>query len=51
MKYASKIGAVRSLVIGGDELESKRAVIKNMESGERAECALSAEDIAKECSR
>ncbi len=51
MKYASKLGAVRSLVIGGDEISSKKAVIKNMESGERTECALSAEDIAKECSK
>ncbi len=45
MKYAGKIGAKYSVVIGGNELSSKKATVKNMESGETFECELSAEAI------
>ena len=37
LKYADKLGAKFSLVIGETELESGRAAIKNMQSGEAAE--------------
>ncbi|MCL2697794.1 MAG: histidine--tRNA ligase [Oscillospiraceae bacterium] len=45
MKYADKLGARFSMVIGGDELNSGTAVIKNMQSGEKHETALKAEEI------
>ena len=35
MKYADKIGAAFTMVLGGDELESGRAVLKNMKTGEK----------------
>ncbi len=47
MKYADKTGAKMSLVIGGDELLSGKAVVKNMADGERRECALDARAIAE----
>lgn len=34
MKYADKIGAKYNVVIGDDEVETGKAVLKNMESGE-----------------
>lgn len=37
MKYADKIGACFSMVIGDNELESGAAVIKNMSDGEQTE--------------
>ena len=37
LKYADKMGAKFSLVIGETELESGRAAVKNMQSGEVAE--------------
>ena len=40
MKYADKMGARFSMVLGSDELESNRAVIKNMKSGERFEVSI-----------
>lgn len=45
MKYASKLGARYSVVIGGNELSEGKITIKNMESGEMQECALAAEEI------
>lgn len=41
MKYANKTGAHYAVVIGADELERGRVVIKNMESHEQKEVALS----------
>ncbi|MCX7714210.1 MAG: histidine--tRNA ligase [Clostridia bacterium] len=35
MKYADKIGALYSVVIGDDEAEKKQAEIKNMKTGEK----------------
>lgn len=40
MKYADKIGAKFSLVLGDDELTSNSAFIKNMATGEKTEAAL-----------
>ncbi|MFI3115173.1 MAG: histidine--tRNA ligase [Clostridia bacterium] len=40
MKYADKIGAKYSTVIGDGELESKLCTIKNMENGEKTEVNL-----------
>ncbi|MBR5543510.1 MAG: histidine--tRNA ligase [Oscillospiraceae bacterium] len=45
MKYASKLGAKFCVVIGGNELSEGKANIKDMESGEMRECALSADEI------
>ncbi len=40
MKYADKIGAKYSMVIGDDEITQNKAKIKNMESGEISEIQL-----------
>lgn len=40
MKFANKIGATRTMVIGDDEIESGKAVLKNMETGESKEVEL-----------
>lgn len=40
MKYADKIGAKFSMVLGDDEIEQGKAVIKNMSSGEQTEIVL-----------
>ncbi len=40
MKYANKIGAAFSMVIGEDELNKKSAVLKNMADGEQIEVSL-----------
>ena len=40
MKYADKIGAKYSVVLGDNELEQGVAKVKNMESGEQTELAL-----------
>lgn len=40
MKYADKIGAKYSLVLGDDEIEQGTAKVKNMESGEQTQLAL-----------
>ncbi len=40
MKYADKIGAKFSIVIGDDEVESNMAVLKNMKTGEKKEIAI-----------
>lgn len=46
MKYANKIGARFSAVVGTGELESGLVKVKNMETGEQAEIKLDAESIA-----
>ena len=38
MKYADKIGAEYAYVIGGSEVEKRRAVLKNMRTSEQIEC-------------
>lgn len=40
MKYADKIGAKFSMVLGDNEIEQSKAVIKNMSSGEQTEIVL-----------
>jgi len=40
MKYADKLGATYTVVIGDDEIESNRAVLKNMKSGEQKDVSL-----------
>lgn len=45
MKYADKIGARFSMVLGDNELAEKKAVIKNMATGENAEIALDGDGL------
>lgn len=40
MKYANKIGAKYTVILGADELASRKATIKNMETGEQTELPL-----------
>lgn len=40
MKYADKLGARYSMVLGDNEIEQNKAKVKNMESGEQTELAL-----------
>jgi histidyl-tRNA synthetase len=47
MKYADKIGAKYTMVIGDGEIESGKISIKNMQNGEASEIALTKEEIAK----
>ena len=41
MKYANKIGAKKTVIIGSEELENNLAHVKDMETGEQVEVALS----------
>ncbi len=41
MKYANKIGAKFSLVLGDNEIENGKAILKNMENGEQTEVSIS----------
>jgi len=45
MKYADRLGAAYSAVIGDNELSEGRAKIKDMSTGSVFECLLTAEDI------
>ena len=40
MKYANKIGAKNTVIIGADELANNKAKVKNMETGEQTEVSL-----------
>ena len=40
MKYANKLGAKYTLIIGDSEIESGKAQLRNMENGEQTEVAL-----------
>ena len=40
MKYANKIGAKKTVIIGSEELENNLAHVKDMETGEQVEVAL-----------
>ena len=40
MKYANKIGAAYSMILGADEIEKGKAVLKCMETGEGQEIEL-----------
>ena len=48
MKYADKIGADYTLVLGDDELQSGRGKLKNMKTGELTEIALDEETFASQ---
>ena len=45
MKYADKIGARFSMVLGDNELAEKKATVKNMATGENAEVTLDGEPL------
>ena len=47
MKYADKLKIPFVVVIGDDEIESKKVKVKNMETGEETETELNAEDIER----
>lgn len=47
MKYANKLGARYSLVLGDDEVDSNKANIKNMADGSQFETPLTAEAISE----
>jgi histidyl-tRNA synthetase len=40
MKYADKLGVTYTVVVGDEEIESNRAVLKNMKSGEQKDVSL-----------
>lgn len=40
MKYANKLGAKNTMIIGTDELNNNKAAVKNMETGESVEVSL-----------
>lgn len=46
MKYADKLGARYTVVIGDDELSSGMVRIRNMKTGEQCDCQLEADAIA-----
>ncbi len=46
MKYADKIGARTSIVIGDDEIANGKAILKNMQNGEKTEVELNANAIS-----
>ena len=45
MKYANKIGARYTLIIGDSEIEAGKAQLRNMETGEQSEVALDSFEI------
>ncbi len=48
MKYADKLGAKYSLVLGDNEIEEGKANLKNMQTGEQTEITLDAESFVRE---
>jgi histidyl-tRNA synthetase len=40
MKYANKLGAKKTVIIGTQELEENRARVKDMETGDQTEVSL-----------
>lgn len=47
MKYADKIGALFSLVIGSDEIEASSAKLKNMTTGEQLDISLGDDFVSR----
>ncbi len=47
MKYANKLGAKFSMVLGEDEIQAGKADIKNMQTGETLSISLTADEIQK----
>lgn len=48
MKYADKIGAKFSIVLGDSEIQEKKAKVKNMQTGEQTEISLDGRDFIVE---
>ena len=48
MKYADKIGAKFSIVLGDSEIQEKKAKVKNMQTGEQTEISLESKDFIVE---
>ncbi|MGN0558487.1 MAG: histidine--tRNA ligase [Acutalibacteraceae bacterium] len=48
MKYADKIGAKFSIVLGDSEIQEKKAKVKNMQTGEQTEISLDGKDFIVE---
>ena len=46
MKFANKLGAEYSIVLGDDEINENKAALKNMRTGETTDVSLSADEIA-----
>ena len=46
MKYADKIGAKFSMVLGDDEISRNTAVLKNMQTGEKTEISIGEDFIS-----
>ena len=46
MKFANKLGAKYTMVLGDDEIKNKCADIKNMETGDSSSIAIDADEIA-----
>ena len=46
MKYANKIGAKYTLIIGDSEVDAGIAQMRNMENGEQSEVGLDSFDLA-----
>ncbi|MGN0989615.1 MAG: histidine--tRNA ligase [Eubacteriales bacterium] len=51
MKYADKIGARYTVVLGDDEVAAGKATLKNMENGEKTDVLLTADEISRIISR
>ena len=47
MKYANKTGARFSMILGEDEVNSAKADLKNMETGETTSVSLTADEVLK----
>ena len=47
MKYANKIGALFSLVLGDNEIQEGKANLKNMSTGEQIEVSLGDEFVSQ----
>ena len=51
MKYADKMGAKYSMVLGDSELEGGKAILKNMQNGESCEVEIANISTLAECLR
>lgn len=51
MKYANKVGAAYTMILGEDELVNHTAALKNMENGEQVEVKLEADEILRTVNR
>ena len=45
MKYADKLSAKFSIVIGDDEIAKKSAILKNMSTGETKEISMTPDEL------